>query len=168
MRIETRSVLQTFAPIVGASPNPPHSTADRLWLGIPCPVNDGTVLALACQASSPAPVCQGIRFCLRLVRQRFPCAIDMPWRDVLPCARRSSRCPSRDNREGGANPPRWRHCKRGTGPKPTVGTPMGRAWLNPPVSQETCQDDQVTTLRSREVPRRPGTRPVLRVMPLAE
>jgi len=45
---------------------------------------------------------------------------------------------------------------------------MGRAWLNPPASQETCLGDQVTTLRPREVTRRPGTRPVLRVMPPAE
>jgi len=97
-----------------------------------------------------------------------PIHIDRPWRGVLPCARPSSRCPSRENREGGANPPRWRHCKRETEPKPTVGTPMGRAWLNPPASQETCLDDQVTTLRTREITRCPGTCPVLRVMPPAE
>ena len=168
MGIGVPSVLQTVAPIVGASLNLPHSTADRLWLGLPCPVNDGTVLALACQASSPVPVWPENIFCLRLVRQRFPCMLTgSDGACYLGPDARPGAHPGRIW-EGGANPPRWRHCKRETELKPTVGTPMGRAWLNPPVSQETCLDDQVTTLRSREVTRRPGTRPVLRVMPPAE
>ena len=178
------------------------STANRFWLGITCSGNDGTALALTCQAGHacspcgvlPSSALGGTTPGYLVLRQRLaqatkarlasspatvgpgifsasgsvPLHIDRPWRGVLPCARPSSRCPSRENREGGANPPRWRHCKRETEPEPTIGTPMGRAWLNPPASQETCLDDQVTTLRSREVTRRPGTRPVLRVMPPAE
>lgn len=168
MGTEVSSVLQTATPYCRSQPQPspchrrqvldrdsmPHERWHGACIGLPSIVTD--------------PDLSGLLFRPPADPATAPMRIDRPWRGVLLWVRRSSRCPSRENREGGANPPRWRHCKRETEPQPTVGTPVGRAWLNPPASQETCLDDQVTTLRSREVTRRPGTRPVLRVMPPAE
>ena len=71
----------------------------------------------------------------------------------------SSRCPGgppgAGPREGGANPPRPRHCNRGRNPRSATGRAVraGKAWgVGRSESQETCPDTATPNRSSREDP----------------
>ena len=67
--------------------------------------------------------------------------------------------PFRENRDVGESPPQSRHCKRETGPAPTVDEAMGKG--KPTREPEDLPEREVSTLAPERVPRSPGGWPAI-------